>query len=147
MKERKLRKKIARQTTVKDSYVCKKTAASTGAPLLSCAKCRAVRYCSSACQKAHWKVHKHECREMKEKKAAKPKLNDYQKECQRALVDALQCQRRGDRAGEGRAYCTLGNAYHDLGQFERAVEFHSKDLAIALEVGDRAGEGMAYCNP
>merc|ERR1712166_1213966 len=143
--ERKLRKKIARQTTVKDCYVCKKTAASTGAPLLSCAKCRAVRYCSSSCQKAHWKVHKHECREMKGKKA-KPKLNHYQKECQSALVDALQCQRRGDRAGEGMAYCNLGIAYQRLGQFERAVEFHSKDLAIALEVGDRAGEGVTYGN-
>jgi tetratricopeptide (TPR) repeat protein len=83
---------------------------------------------------------------MKEKKAAKPKLNRYQEECQRALVDALQCQRRGDRAGEGRAYLSLGNAYYKLGQFGRAVEFHSKDLAIALEVGDKAGEGRAYGN-
>ena len=101
---------------------------------------------SSACQKAHWKVHKHECREMKEKKAAKPKLNRYQEECQRALVDALQCQRRGDRAGEGWAYCTLGNAYLRLGQFERAVEFYSKHLVLALEVGDKAGEGRTYGN-
>ena len=93
-------------------------------------------------------MHKHECEEMKGKKAAKPKLNlnQYQEECQRALVDALQCQRRGDRAGEGRAYCNLGCAYKSLGQFERAVEFHSKHLAIALEVGNRAGEGAAYGN-
>ena len=91
-------------------------------------------------------MHKHECREMEGKKAAKPKLNRYQEECQRALVDALQCERSGDRAGEGRAYCNLGNAYISLGQFERAVEFHRKHLAIALEVGDRAGEGRAYGN-
>merc|ERR1712166_1699432 len=96
--------------------------------------------------KAHWKVHKHECREMKEKKAAKPKLNHYQEECQRALVDALQCQRSGDRAGEGMAYCELGYAYNRLGQYERAVEFISKVLTIALEVEDRAEEGRAYGN-
>ena len=52
----------------------------------------------------------------------------------------------GDRAGEGRAYCNLGNAYDSLGQFHKAIEMHEKDLAIALEVGDRAGEGMAYHN-
>ena len=55
-------------------------------------------------------MHKHECREMEGNKTAKPKLNRYQEECQRALVDALQCERSGDRAGEGRAYGNLGNA-------------------------------------
>jgi tetratricopeptide (TPR) repeat protein len=83
---------------------------------------------------------------MEGKKAAEPKLNRYQEECQRALLDALQCERSGDRAGEGRAYCNLGIAYDCLGQSERAVELHSKGLAIALEVGDRAGEGRTYCN-
>ena len=33
-----------------------------------------------------------------------------------------------------------------LGQFERAVAFHSKHLALALKVGDKAGEGRAYGN-
>jgi hypothetical protein len=27
-----------------------------------CAKCKQVRYCSAACQKAHWKVHKVDCK-------------------------------------------------------------------------------------
>lgn len=27
----------------------------------SCAQCRSVRYCYSACNKAHWKVHKKDC--------------------------------------------------------------------------------------
>jgi hypothetical protein len=31
-----------------------------------------------------------------------------------------------------------------LRQFDKAVEFHEKDLSIALEVGDRVGEGIAY---
>ena len=29
-----------------------------------------------------------------------------------------------DRAGEGRAYCNLGNAYQGLGDFKQAVEYH-----------------------
>ena len=50
----------------------------------------------------------------------------------------------GDREGEGRAYDNLGIVYLKLGQFERAVEFQSKYLAISLEVGDSAGEVKAY---
>ena len=52
----------------------------------------------------------------------------------------------GDRAGEGRAYCNLGNAYCSLGDFKQTIEYHMLHLTIAKEVGDRAGEGVAYCN-
>ena len=52
----------------------------------------------------------------------------------------------GDRAGEGRAYGNLGNAYHSLGYFKQAIEYHMLHLIIAKEVGDRAGEGRAYGN-
>ena len=52
----------------------------------------------------------------------------------------------GDRAGQGRAYGNLGNAYHSLGQFQQAIEYHKQDLSIAIEVGDRAGQGRAYGN-
>jgi hypothetical protein len=31
--------------------------------LKKCARCRSVRYCSQACQKAHWKEHKPSCKE------------------------------------------------------------------------------------
>ena len=51
-----------------------------------------------------------------------------------------------DRAGEGRAYCNLGNAYKGLADFKQAIEYHMLDLTIAKEVGDRAGEGRAYGN-
>ncbi len=53
---------------------------------------------------------------------------------------------RGDRAGEGRAYCNVGNAYQILGDFKRAIEYHAQGLGIAKELGDRAGEGRACCN-
>ena len=52
----------------------------------------------------------------------------------------------GDKAGEGRSYCNLGNAYHSLGDFERAIQYHERHLKIAKEVGDKAGEGKSYCN-
>jgi hypothetical protein len=52
----------------------------------------------------------------------------------------------GDRAGEGTAFGNLGNAYRSLGDFSRAIEYHTQRLAIAKEVGDRAVEGMAYSN-
>ena len=50
----------------------------------------------------------------------------------------------GDRAGEGRTYGNLGNAYRSLGKFQEAIEYHNQCLSIAKEVGDRAGEGSAY---
>jgi len=52
----------------------------------------------------------------------------------------------GDRAGEGIAYCNLGNAYHSLGNFKQAIEYHNQHLCVAKELGDRAGEGRAYAN-
>lgn len=32
-----------------------------GARLLQCSACKAVKYCNTQCQKAHWKVHKPVC--------------------------------------------------------------------------------------
>ena len=61
---------------------------------------------------------------------------------QQQLTEAKEV---GDRAGEGRAYCGLGNACQGLGNFKQALEYHNQDLSIAKEVGDRAEEGRAYC--
>jgi len=52
----------------------------------------------------------------------------------------------GDRAGEGGSYGNLGNAYHSLGDFRKAIEYHERHLKIAKEVGDRAGEGRSFAN-
>ena len=41
-------------------------------------------------------------------------------------------------------YANLGIAYHSQGDFSKAIEYHTQDLAIAKEVSDRAGEGVAY---
>ena len=40
----------------------------------------------------------------------------------------------------------LGTAYHSLGDFRKAIEYHERHLKISKEVGDRAGERKAYCN-
>ena len=45
-----------------------------------------------------------------------------------------------------RVYNTLGNAYQSLGNYAKAIEYHTQCLAIAKEVGDRAGEGTVYGN-
>ena len=52
----------------------------------------------------------------------------------------------GDRAGKGRPYANLGNAYDSLGDFRKAIEYDEKHLKIVIEIGDRAGEGAAYGN-
>ena len=33
--------------------------------LLACARCKAVRYCNAACQRAHWKAHKPACKKLR----------------------------------------------------------------------------------
>ena len=52
----------------------------------------------------------------------------------------------GDRAGEGKAYCNIGNVYDSLGDFQKAREYGERHLQISKEVEDRAGEGNAYGN-
>ena len=52
----------------------------------------------------------------------------------------------GKRAGEGKAYGNLGNAYHSLGDFQKAIEYHERGLKISKEMGDRVVEGKAYSN-
>ena len=49
-----------------------------------------------------------------------------------------------DKAGEGRAYGSLGNAYRNFGNFKKAIQYHERYLQIAREVGDKTGEGRAY---
>ena len=42
---------------------CGKSAAAMGGDVKLCARCHAVCYCSAACQKAHWKVHRKPCKQ------------------------------------------------------------------------------------
>jgi len=47
------------------STSCGSCGSSTG-PLAACRSCKSVSYCNVACQKAHWKDHRKECREKSE---------------------------------------------------------------------------------
>jgi hypothetical protein len=42
----------------------------SGIKLRACSKCHAVRYCSTACQRAHWRAHKQTCISTKDVKEA-----------------------------------------------------------------------------
>merc|ERR1740117_2229437 len=59
--EQKLSRTAARKTTVKDCNFCKRTKKTGEKAFSSCAKCRAVRYCSSECQQKDWGTHKDAC--------------------------------------------------------------------------------------
>jgi tetratricopeptide (TPR) repeat protein len=49
-------------------------------------------------------------------------------------------------APEGNALGSLGIAYADLGEVERAIGYYEQHLAITREIGDRRGEGNALGN-
>jgi len=58
------------------------------------------------------------------------------------LETALTAARRLDRRqAEGWHLGNLGNAYADLGDARRAIEYHEQALEIAREIEDRRGEG------
>lgn len=50
------------------------------------------------------------------------------------------CRRLGDRSGEAAAMGNLGNAWLDLGEARKAIEYYEQRLVFAREIGDRSGE-------
>ena len=52
----------------------------------------------------------------------------------------------GDRGGIGRANANLGNAHNSIGQYQKAIVCHCKDLEIAEKLLDRGGIGRAHGN-
>ncbi|MBC7879755.1 MAG: tetratricopeptide repeat protein [Anaerolineae bacterium] len=44
------------------------------------------------------------------------------------------------------AYLCIGNAYYSLGEYQKAIDYHTKSLQMALQIGDKQGEGAAYGN-
>ncbi len=55
-------------------------------------------------------------------------------------------RRTGDRRLEGTALGNLGNAYAELGETGRAIEYHKQALKIVRETGDRRVEGGVLGN-
>jgi len=66
-----------------------------------------------------------------------------QERAARTVAAAVRTLMPGDASW---VYCILGNAYYSLGDFNKAIEYHTQHLSIAKEVGDRVGEGGAYEN-
>ena len=54
--------------------------------------------------------------------------------------DLAMAKEVGDRAGEGKSYGNLGNAYQSKWDYAKVIEYHEQRLAIAKEVGARARE-------
>ena len=61
-------------------------------------------------------------------------------------ISAQAAREAGDRRGEGKALGNLGNAYSDLGETHKAIDYYEQVLGIARETGDRRGEGNALHN-
>lgn len=51
-----------------------------------------------------------------------------------------------DRAGMGRAYGNIGNAYSAAGLYEAAIKYHKQELTISKEVHDRSAEASTHGN-
>jgi tetratricopeptide (TPR) repeat protein len=74
-------------------------------------------------------------------------LSGYWTEWVAALRAGLASARAlDDRQDEGNRLGNLGLAYSDLGQVERAIDYHQQALEIAREIGDRRGEGARLGN-
>ena len=52
----------------------------------------------------------------------------------------------GDRQGEANSVNNLGNAYHALGDYRKAIENYQQSLMIAKAIGDRQGEAASLGN-
>ena len=52
----------------------------------------------------------------------------------------------GLRSEEEKGNSTIGNAYVNFKDFQKAIEYDERGLKISKEVADRAGEERAYCN-
>ena len=74
-------------------------------------------------------------------------LRQHPRERIRWMEASAQAARKlGNRKDEGLALGNLGNAYADLGETRRAIEYYEQVLAIAREAGDRRTEGNALGN-
>jgi len=63
------------------------------------------------------------------------------------LINAITAARKLNRKDvEGAHFGSLGNAYLDLGEVHKAIEFYKKQLVIARKIGDRHSEGNALGN-
>jgi tetratricopeptide (TPR) repeat protein len=87
------------------------------------------------------------CMEYSNSGAAILVLRQHPRERISWLDTALSFAREiGDLWGVGKALGNLGNAYRNLGETRKAIDFHEQRLAVARDLGDQRGEGIALGN-
>ena len=69
------------------------------------------------------------------------RLYDQCLACAQRIPDTMKA-----KAVEASALGNLGSACSGLGQYHRAIEYHTQALAISQEIGDQQGEGTRLCN-
>ena len=62
------------------------------------------------------------------------------------VVSAQAAHKLGNKKEQSYALGNLGNAYSDLGETRKAIDYYEQLLAIARETGDRHGEGAVLGN-
>ena len=58
----------------------------------------------------------------------------------------IAARRLGSRSAEAAHLGNLGNAYENLGEYRRAIEYNEQALTILVELGNRLGEGNSLGN-
>ena len=62
------------------------------------------------------------------------------------ILEALKIYKEtGDKEAEGKSYIALGSLYHDLGQYEKSIEYFEESLSCFSEIGNKAGE-LSACS-
>lgn len=134
---------ITRMQTAEKSLICAHCGDSQSktVTLKYCGGCKSVTYCSHACQKAHWKEHKCECKNLQ----GNNKEKQEHLACARGLLDGLTSgMNRFPNMGEyfsAKPYCMCGTPRLDTTFFKSL----SKDIQIRVlhALWDFGADGQA----
>ena len=68
----------------------------------------------------------------------------YRKRLKDYAILAFACKRANKLRDEGRAYYSSGVLYDNLGQYQEAIKWYEKFLAVCQKIGDAHGIGLSY---
>ena len=58
-------------------------------------------------------------------------IKDFQNDITKLEMHLQIVKEEGDRETEANVYCNLGNAYHSVGDFQKAIECHNRHLKLS----------------